>query len=326
MSMSVEIKRSHSIWDESYLANRKDSTFDQIDRRSNLSYEAFIREYVKRKRPVIITDGAKDWPALKTWNLEYFKARYGDVVLPGARYGDVVQSGKSVLVRDMIDEMGRSLKERPGLYAFSLSIPKLFPELLRDLEPIPSYWQPNWLESPALLPGVPSHKLYRITGLEVNIGGAFSTFPIIHYDDLWTHTFVTQVYGRKEWVLYPPDHTPYMYPTKADVNFSRLPVEGAVDLDEFPLFENVKPIRFCIEPGEMFYNTPGWWHTTRALTPSIAVVLSTASAPVWPRITWEVCKAAFRDHKWYKAPVVAAYYATWMTGFGIARSIKDKFF
>src|SRR5215831_17994314 len=98
MSMTLETKRGQSIWDENYLATRKDSSFDQIDRRSNLSYEAFIHEYVKRNRPVIITDAAKDWPALKTWNLEYFKARYGDVVLPG----------KSMRVRDMIDEMGSS--------------------------------------------------------------------------------------------------------------------------------------------------------------------------------------------------------------------------
>src|SRR6266404_1647631 len=162
MTMSLETKRSHSIWDGSYLASRKDSSFDQIDRRSNLSYDAFVREYVKRKRPVIITDGVKDWPALKTWNLEYFKARYGDVLLPG----------KSMLVRDVIEEMGNSSEERPSSYAFSLSIPKLFPEMLRDLEPIPRYWQPNWLESPVLLPGVPGHKLHHITGLEINIGGA----------------------------------------------------------------------------------------------------------------------------------------------------------
>lgn len=313
MSMSLKTKCSRGIWDESFLANRKDSSFDQIDRRSNLSYEEFVREYVKKKRPVIITDAAKDWPALKKWTPEYFRDRYGDVTLPG----------KSMLVRDMIDEMLSSSKERPSSYAFSLQIPKLFPEMLRDLEPNPPYWQPNWLDSPALLPGVPQHKLHHITGLEVNIGGAFSTFPFIHFDDLWTQTFVTQVYGRKEWVLYPPDHTPYLYPKKPGANFSRLPVEGDVDLDEFPLFENVKPLRFCIEPGEMFYNTPGWWHTTHALTPSIAVVLSTASGPVWPKITSEVFKAALRDHKWYKAPVAAAYFATYMAGFGIVRSIKD---
>jgi len=314
--MSQEMSLGRSIWDESFLANRRDSSFDQIDRRSNLSYEDFVREYVKGKRPVIITDGAKNWPALKTWSLEYFRDRFGDVVLPK----------KSRLVRDLIDEVASSTKDRPSSYAFSLTIPKLFPELLRDLEPIPTYWQPNWLDSPVLLPGAPGNKLHHITGLEVNIGGAFSTFPFIHYDDLWTQTFVTQVYGRKEWVLYPPDHTPYMYPKPTDPNHSRLPVEGEIDLNEFPLAKNLRPVRFCIEPGEMFYNTPGWWHTTHALSsPSIAVVLSTASGPIWPKITWEVFKAAFRNNRWYKAPAAAAYFATYMTGFGIARSIKDRF-
>jgi hypothetical protein len=315
MTTSQQIHLGRSIWDEAFLAKRKDSSFDQIDRRSNLSYDDFVRQYVKRKRPVIITDAAKDWPALKTWDLEYFKTRFGDVTLPR----------RAMRVRDLIDEVATSTKDRPSTYAFSLSIPKLFPELLRDLEPLPRYWEPNWLDSPVLLPGVPGHKLHHITGLEVNIGGAFSTFPFIHYDDLWTQTFVTQVHGRKEWVLYPPDHTPFMYPKEPGSNHSRLPVEGEIDLTEFPLASNLRPIRFCIEPGEMFYNTPGWWHTTHALSsPSIAVVLSTASGPVWPRITWEVIKAAFRDHKWYKAPAAAAYYATYMTAFGFARSIKDR--
>ena len=168
-----------------------------------------MREYVKRKRPVIITDAVKDWPALRTWSPEYFNGCVGDVVLPNS----------SMSVRDMLDEILRSTKEQPSSYAFSMSIPNLFPELLRDLEPIPTYWHPNWLESPALLPGFPDHKLHRITGLEVNIGGASSTFPFIHYDDLWTQTFVTQVYGRKEWVMYPPDHTPYMYPKEPGGTF-----------------------------------------------------------------------------------------------------------
>lgn len=307
--------RHQDIWDEKWIAGRRDSTFDQIDRRSDLSYDAFIREYVKRKRPVIITDAAEGWVALKEWTLESFKTRFGDVVLPNT----------STLVRDMIDEMLGSTKSRPSSYAYSMSIPRLFPELLHDLQPVPEYWSPNWLDSPALLPGVPHHKLHQITGIEVNIGGAYSTFPFIHYDDLWTQTFVTQVYGRKEWVLYPPDHTSYLYPREPGGNFSRLPVEGGVDLDDFPLFENAKPLRFCIEPGEMFYNTPGWWHTTRALTPSIAVVLSTANAPIWSKITREVFRQALKQHKWYKAPIAAAYYATYMTGFRIAHSAKENF-
>jgi len=307
--------RKQNIWDDAWLASRKGPEDDQIDRRSNLSREAFVEEYVKPKRPVIITDATKDWAAVRDWSLDAFRHRFGDVAL--AKSG-----GRSV--REMIDEMHASTSEKPSSYAFSMSIPKLFPELLADIEPLPSYWRPNWLESPALLPGVPNHKLHHITGLEVNIGGAHATFPFIHYDDLWTQTFVTQVHGRKEWVLYPPDQSAYLYPDSPGANFSKLPVTGGVDLDEYPLFANVKPQRFLIEPGEMFYNTPGWWHTTRALTPSIAVVLSTASGPVWPRMIAEVAKGALRQHTWYKAPFAAAYYAMYMAGFGIAQTIRES--
>ena len=37
---------------KAFLPIERTSSFDQIDRRSNLSYEEFIRDYVKKKRPV----------------------------------------------------------------------------------------------------------------------------------------------------------------------------------------------------------------------------------------------------------------------------------
>ena len=44
---------------------------------------------------------------------------------------------------------------------------------------------------------------------------------------------------------------------------------------------------------------------------------------VWSKITSEVCKSAFKNYKWYKAPIAAAYFATYMTGFRIVRSISE---
>ena len=38
---------------------------DGVDRRTNLSHEEFIEEYVKKSRPVVLTDAAKDWKAMK---------------------------------------------------------------------------------------------------------------------------------------------------------------------------------------------------------------------------------------------------------------------
>jgi hypothetical protein len=296
----------------------------RIDRRSNLSKKEFLHEYVLKNRPVILTDAAAQWPALKKWTPQFFKAFYGDRKVPVFERKRAVSVKESVFLRDYIDEITSANFSNRAKYLFSLKIPKVFPELLSDLQPRPIYWDPNWLDSKYLLPGMPNFKLRNITGLEMNMGGAGSPFPFLHYDDLWTQTFITQVHGRKEWVLYEPDQTPYMYPSNNAENISQIPMEKDVDLQEFPLFANAKPLRFVVEEGEMLYGAAGWWHTTRALTPSIAVVLSTANGPIWSQVTKYSFLRAWRHPKWYLRPA-ALPIAAYLTAFKAVKSITDPF-
>ncbi|KAI8051535.1 hypothetical protein BDF22DRAFT_691202 [Syncephalis plumigaleata] len=44
----------------------------------NLSVDAFINEYERPNRPVIIADGARNWPALANWTPDRLLAMYGD--------------------------------------------------------------------------------------------------------------------------------------------------------------------------------------------------------------------------------------------------------
>jgi histone arginine demethylase JMJD6 len=273
---------------------------------------------------VVLKDAAKDWPALKKWTPEFFKEKYGDRKVPVFERKRAVTVKGHVLMREYIDEITSSTYQNRAKYLFSLKIPKEFPELLSDLEPRPSYWDPNWLDSKHLLPGLPNFKLRNITGLEMNIGGTGSPFPFLHYDDLWTQTFVTQVYGRKDWVLYPPDQTPYMYASEEAENVSKIPMENDVDLREFPLFAKAKPIKFVLEQGEMLYGAPGWWHTTRSLTPSVAVVLSTANGPIWSSVTKAAFWRAWQSPKWY-AKFAAFPISAYMTAFGAVKSTTDPF-
>ena len=115
-----------------------------------------------------------------------------------------------------------------------------------------------------------------------------------------------------------------MYPTEQAHNISQVPMENDVELDKFPLFAKAKPLRFILEEGEMLYGAAGWWHTTRALTPSIAVVLSTANGPIWPSVTKASFHRAWKDSKWYFKPA-AIPIAAYMTGFGIMKSVTDPF-
>jgi histone arginine demethylase JMJD6 len=311
-----------SIWTEETVG--KEAIAVLIDRRENLSKKEFLNEYVLRNLPVILTDAAQHWKALTKWTPEFFGEQYGSVKVPVFERKRSVTVKDMVLLREYIDEITSSNFDNRAKYLFSLKLPKEFPELLGDLQPRPSFWDPNWLDSRYLLPGLPGFKLRNITGLEMNIGGTGSPFPFLHYDDLWTQTFITQVYGRKEWVLYKPDQTPYMYPSEDSENISRIPMENDVDLSEFPLFAKAKPMKFVLEQGEMLYGAAGWWHTTRSLTPSIAVVLSTANGPIWSNVTKASFWRAWRNPKWYIRPA-AIPIAAYMTAFRAVKSIADCF-
>jgi ankyrin repeat protein len=49
-----------------------------IERRSNLSYAEFEREYLSLGKPVVITDAAEGWPALRLWSKDYMARTFSD--------------------------------------------------------------------------------------------------------------------------------------------------------------------------------------------------------------------------------------------------------
>jgi len=313
-----------NLWKDEITGSDTQYSCAEIDKREKLSRREFLHEYVLKNRPVVLKDAAQNWPALSKWTPEFFRQHYGEKKVPVFERKRAVTVKDSVLLRDYIDEITSSNYENRAKYLFSLKIPREFPDLLADLEPRPSYWDPNWLDSKHLLPGLPNFKLRNITGLEMNMGGSGSPFPFLHYDDLWTQTFITQVHGRKAWLLYEPSQTPYMYPSGDADNISRIPMDSDVDLSQFPLIAQAKPVRFVLEEGEMLYGAPGWWHTTRALTPSIAVVLSTANGPIWSQVTRSAFLRAWQHPKWYFRPA-AFPIAMYMTAFRAVKSATDPF-
>jgi histone arginine demethylase JMJD6 len=324
MQSTVETRSTLSMWKDELNGSDSDYSTAQIDKREKLSRKEFLHEYVRKNRPVVITDAAREWEALSKWTPQFFKDKYGDRKVPVFERKRTVTVKDSVLLGDYIEEISSSTFQNRAKYLFSLKIPKEFPELLKDLEPRPSYWDPNWLNSKYLLPGLPSFKLRNITGLEMNMGGTGSPFPFLHYDDLWTQTFITQVHGRKAWILFDPEQTPYMYASTSSENISDIPMDTDVDLMRFPLFAKAKPLRFILEEGEMLFGAPGWWHTTRALTPSIAVVLSTANGPIWSKVTKSSFLRLLAHPKWYVRPA-AVPVAAYMTAFRAVKSITDPF-
>ncbi len=226
----------------------------------------FVRDYYRGNRPLVIRGAVNHWPALRRWNRDYFESLLGERVVPVdyshdgfmtyTALGKERNTGRAEMgflqaAAEIHDPAGRRC------YLRNVSVPKLFPELLADFDP------------PALI-GDPE----RITMNHFWYGGS-GCVTALHFD--WTSNFLAQVKGRKQVTLFSPDQTPYLYPAGdgptdwIDLReHSLLDIEHP-DYDRFPLFREARPLSGVLEPGDMLWLPPNWWHQMKALEVSISL-------------------------------------------------------
>jgi histone arginine demethylase JMJD6 len=265
-----------------------------IDRRHRLPYEDFAREYLFPNKPVILSGALEGWQALTKWTPEYFKKNYGSM--------NVCIDGKEYTMSDFIDRVHSSSRRNPAPYLRNAVIDQFLPDLLRDIEPLPSYFFPNWLEgkfSRAL-----RSRLHNGSP-ELYIGGSGAKFPFLHFDSYHTHAFLAQIYGVKEYTAFSADQTPFIYVSPSQYNASQIPDLENPDLEKFPLFAKAVPMRFQLHPGEILFIPGGLWHTAKMLTPSISISVNRANASNWSKLTQDMCTHAPLPMK----PIAAAYLA-----------------
>lgn len=256
----------------------------EIERRHTLSYEEFAREYLYPLKPVIVTDVMQQWRALGRWSPEFFKQEFGQLKFSyyGADYNEDLyekKTGHEFTLAELIDQVLKSTLERPAPYFRNKILSEFFPSLLPDIQPLPEYLSPNWLAEPYLVKRL-QRNLNRGAAIELFIGGAGGTFPVLHYDGYGTHAFLMQLYGRKEYVVFPPEQEKFLYPRPERMNLSPICVNNP-DLENFPLFKEAVPTTFILEPGEMLFMPGHWWHTVRIITPSITLSANVLNQSNW---------------------------------------------
>lgn len=235
-----------------------------------LPYEAFLRDYVAANRPVVIKDAEPGWGALKTWTPEYFKAKYGDQVVE-------VTYGVKQKMADVMDGVIASTAAAPGPYLHKVIIHQHMPQLLADLSPENKYAFPRRYCSP-LMP----KRFFRPDGyLKLLIGGVGGKFPLMHYDSDNAHAIITEIYGDKEFVLFAPEDTPYVYPHKNSPGTSQIDDLDHVDLVRFPEFPKATQYRVIIGPGESMFVPSRWWHSARVVTTSVSVCTNIIHSTNW---------------------------------------------
>lgn len=231
---------------------------NQIDRLNCPSIERFHKEFFQKGQPVIITNAISFWPAMSKWNLSYIKEIAGSRLVPveiGSKYTEDSWTQKLMTISDFIENyiLEAEKETKPVGYLAQHQLFEQIHELQEDII-IPTYCC-----------------LGENEDISVNAWfGPKGTVSPLHYDP--KHNFLCQVMGQKYIRLYSPHVSNSLYPHEGHLleNTSQVDVEKP-DFEKFPLFKELLYTEFVLEPGEMLYMPPKYWHFVKSLSISFSV-------------------------------------------------------
>jgi hypothetical protein len=223
---------------------------DDVPRIEAPPYDELRRDYLLAHRPVILTNFADQWPALDKWTPELFRDRYGqrevelyDETFQQSGRNYLKSSGKTTFAEyiDRIHDGPTDVR----LFLFELL--DLAPELKEDIV------YPYFLN--------PLDRLFVVTFFGGE--GGVTTF---HYDVDLPHVFHTVIYGTKDFYLYAPSETPYLYQHPFTVRSYVDMIEP--DLQRHPRFAQARGQYCRVKRGETLAIPSGHWHQVRYTEPS----------------------------------------------------------
>jgi Cupin-like domain len=229
-----------------------------IERRKDLSLKEFKEHYVRKGIPVVIEGAAKDWDCVKKWSLDYFKELHGtdEIVLASQEYMNDVQT---ITLADVIDNI------RSGGNKYYRFYPLLdrHPEHIKDVD----Y---KWLLER-------KNRFSLFDAFQVFIGGK-GTMTHIHNAN--PPNLFVQAYGQKDWILYSHYFSMIIDPEPVRNVYRNAPYKkDGVPFDPFnpnyetpnTLYKYIDGYSVSLQPGDVFWNPPFYWHTVKNPTDSIGI-------------------------------------------------------
>jgi hypothetical protein len=230
----------------------------QIDCVDDISKEDFEKYYLKPRRPLVIKNMSRNWPAYEKWSMDYMKTVVGDKLVPlyDSSKADpskpINASAAEMKFTDYID----LIKSTPtDLRIFLFDPIKQAPKLLDD------YIAPKSLMG-GFLDSYPN----------MFFGGKGSV-TFLHYDIDMAHIFHTHFNGRKHVILFENKWKERLY----QIPFATYALEDydveQPDFDKFPALKGVKGIEAYLEHGDTLFMPTGYWHWMKYLDGSFSISL-----------------------------------------------------
>jgi ribosomal protein L16 Arg81 hydroxylase len=107
----------------------------------------------------------------------------------------------------------------------------------------------------------------KARGMFIGAAGASSRLHAAPFENLFV-----QVWGRKRWVIIPASNDPLLRPIMSRSNsfFTNYDPERP-DYDCFPEMRYIDSYEVVLEPGDVLYNPPSFWHQISNPTANIGV-------------------------------------------------------
>jgi [protein]-arginine 3-hydroxylase / protease len=234
----------------------------------------FVEKHVKRLEPAIINGLTDDWRALQ-WTPEKLAAefpaarvRYEISGKRAAKTNPVEWQNTQVFQHAPLAEFvtkltGPSTSQEPNPYAM-FHLFDVLPQLRDDIGSLKPYM--------GLHPLLPDPIQQRCMLEPVFWMGPAHSVSHFHFDR--AHNFFVQIFGKKRWLLVPPEDSDEMYFPCAEftsglMHFSPVKAD-APDLKRFPRFARARVTELIVEPGEVLWVPAGWWHYVESLDVSIS--------------------------------------------------------
>uniref|UniRef100_A0A0D9X9L2 JmjC domain-containing protein n=1 Tax=Leersia perrieri TaxID=77586 RepID=A0A0D9X9L2_9ORYZ len=218
----------------------------QIQRRSCISLEAFIRDYFLCESPVILSGCIDHWPARTKWkDIRYLEKIAGDRNIP-------VEVGKKYVSSEWKQE----------LITFSQFLERMWSSdcsaNLTYLAQHPLFDQIKELREDIMIPEYCNAGGGELQTLNAWFGPDGTVTPLHH--DLH-HNLYAQVLGRKYFRLYSATSSDDLYPHSETMfsNTSQVDLDN-IDINKFPRTGEVEFMDGILEEGDLLYIPPRWWH------------------------------------------------------------------
>lgn len=231
--------------------------YPQIDRRERLSVREFKLDYLYPGKPVVITDAMGRWEANSKWTFDFFRSHYGLERVKVWRYdsekGFTPDQYHNVSFVEYIDAVtSKDWNAYPYYLRDNWKLLHDHPELKQDYAEPEFFF--DWYKFLPRFMRMPYPRLF--------LGPKGAVTPI-HSDVGGTHAWLSQLVGRKRWLLFAPDQHEFLYDYEVRIDNP--------DYQTHPLYRHARPVEATIGPGDTIFVPSRWAHWVVSLDATISL-------------------------------------------------------